>query len=129
MEYLAEELIPDNKEKSHQLLTPEVTVHVEGKALDIDEPPAKKRKKKVAELKWKRTSKFVKAKKCTLEANISLDIPENASPLLIFEMTTKLNELVKRIRYNDQIGAFLGINYIMSISKLPNVKCDWSGDS
>ena len=51
MEYLAEELIPDNKEKSHQLLTPEATVHVEGKALDIDEPPAKKRKKKFPELK------------------------------------------------------------------------------
>ena len=90
---------------------------------------AEKLKKKVAELKWKRTSKFVKAKNCTLEANISLDIPENASPLLIFEMTTKFNEVVKRIRYNDQIGAFLGINYIMSKSKLPNVKCDWIVDS
>ena len=36
---------------SHQLLTPEATVHVEGEVLDIDEPPAKKLKKKVAELK------------------------------------------------------------------------------
>ena len=34
-EYIAEEPIPDNKEKSHQLLTSEVTV------LDIDEPRAK----------------------------------------------------------------------------------------
>ena len=31
--------------------------------MDIDEPPAKKLKKKVTELKWRRTSKFVKAKK------------------------------------------------------------------
>ena len=46
MEYLAEELIPDNKEKSHQLVTPEATVHVEGKALDIDEPPAIKNVKR-----------------------------------------------------------------------------------
>ena len=61
-EYIAEEPIPDNKEESHQLLTPEATVHVEGKVLDIDEPPAKKLKKKVAELKWERTFKFVKAK-------------------------------------------------------------------
>ena len=29
----------------------------------------------------------------------------------------------------EEIGAFLGINYIMSISKLPNVKCCWSLDS
>ena len=62
-EYMAEEAIPDNKEESHQLLTPEATVHTGGEVLDIDEPPAKKLKKKVTELKWKRTSKFVKAKK------------------------------------------------------------------
>ena len=29
----------------------------------------------------------------------------------------------------EEIRAFLGINYIMSISKLPNVKCYWSVDS
>ena len=29
----------------------------------------------------------------------------------------------------EAIRAFLGINYIMSISKLPNVKCYWSIDS
>ena len=50
-EYITEEPIPDNKEESHQFLTPETTV------LDIDEPPAKKLQKKVAKLKWKRTSK------------------------------------------------------------------------
>ena len=83
-EYIAEEPIPDNKEESHQLPTPEGTVHVEGEVLNIDEAPAKKLKKKVAKLKWKRTSKFVKAKKCTLKANVLLDIPENANPLLIF---------------------------------------------
>ena len=49
-------------------------------SLDLDEPPAKKLKKKVTELKWKRTSKFVKAKKYTLEANVLLAIPENANP-------------------------------------------------
>ena len=38
-EYITEELIPDNKEESHQLLTPETTI------LDIDEPPAKKLQK------------------------------------------------------------------------------------
>ena len=93
----AEEPIPGNNEESHQLLTPEATVHVEGEVLDTDEPPAKKLKKKVAELKWKRTSKFVKAKKYTLEANVLLDILENANLLLMFEWTTNFNELVKHI--------------------------------
>ena len=105
----------------------------------------KKLKKKVAELKWKRTSKFIKAKKCTLEANVLLDIPENANPLLIFEGTTNLNELVKHTcdqanlyatqsgrkfgTNPEEIRAFLGINYVMPISKLPNVKCYWIVDS
>ena len=41
-EYIAEEPIPDNKETSHKLLTPEAEVHAEGEVLDIDEPPSKK---------------------------------------------------------------------------------------
>ena len=39
-EYI-EEPILDKKEESHQLITPEATVNVEGEGLDIDEPPAK----------------------------------------------------------------------------------------
>ena len=44
-EEIAEWPIPDYKDDSHQLLTPETAVHVEGKVLDIDEPPAKTLKK------------------------------------------------------------------------------------
>ena len=49
--YITEEPILENKEGRHQLLTPETTVRVEGKVLGIDEPLAKKRKKKFPELK------------------------------------------------------------------------------
>ena len=49
--YKTEEPILENKEERHQLLTPETTVRVEGKVLGIDEPLAKKRKKKFPELK------------------------------------------------------------------------------
>ena len=80
-ECTVEEPIPDNKEESHQFLTPEATVHVEGKVLDIDELPAKILKKKVAELKSKRASKFVKARQCILEANVLSDIPEKRQPI------------------------------------------------
>ena len=95
-------------------------------------------------MKWKCTSKFVKAKKCTLEINILLNIPDNANPLLIFEGTKNFNELLRHIcdqtnlyatqngrelaTNPEKIRAFLGINYIMWISKLPNVKCYWSVD-
>ena len=113
--------------------------------MGIDESPVKKLEKKVAELKWKRTSKFVKSKKCTVKAKLLLDIPENASPLLIIEGRTDLNELVKQIcnqtnlyatQYEREFATnpeekctLLAINYIMSISKLPNVKCYWRVDS
>ena len=89
-EYVSEELIPDNKEESHRVLTPEATVHVENESLDAEKSPSKKLKKKLKKkvnaLKRKRTSKFIKAKKCTLEENILLDI-ENANPMQIYEST------------------------------------------
>ena len=88
---IAEQPIPENKEERHHLLPREVAINVEGEVLDINEPPAQKFKKKVAELKRKRTSKFAKTKKCTLEANLLLDIPGNTNPLLISEGTTNLN--------------------------------------
>ena len=46
-EYISEEPIPDNKEESHRVLTPEATVHVENESLDVGEPPSKKFKKKI----------------------------------------------------------------------------------
>ena len=67
-----------------------------GELLHIDEPSAKERKNKVSELKWKRASKLLK-KNYTLEANILLGIPENVSPLPIFEWTANLYELEKHI--------------------------------
>ena len=93
-QYISEEPIPNNKEESHRVLTSEATVQVENESLDVEEPVSKKLKKENYCLKWKRTSKFIKAKKCTLEANILLDM-ENTNPLQIFESTMKLNEFVK----------------------------------
>ena len=46
-EYVSEELIPDNKEESHRVLTPEATVHVENESLDAERSPSKKLKKKL----------------------------------------------------------------------------------
>ena len=38
---------------------------------------------------WNRTSKFVKAKKFTLEANVLLDIPENSDKKSLNEHSSK----------------------------------------
>ena len=46
-EYISEEPIPDNKEESHRVLTPEATVHVENESFDVEEPPSKNLKRKL----------------------------------------------------------------------------------
>ena len=59
-----EKPISDNKEENHQILTPEVIVHVESNVPNEIEPLRKKLKQKVAELKWKRTSTYFKSHIC-----------------------------------------------------------------
>ena len=53
-EYISEEPIPDNKEESNRVLTPEATIHIENESLDLEEPPSKK----LTVLKCKRVSKL-----------------------------------------------------------------------
>ena len=69
-EYTVEEPIPDNIEENYQFLTPEATVHVEGEILDIDQPPAKKFKKKVVEF-----HKYVLFHKVTMCHSLPLQLP------------------------------------------------------
>ena len=78
-------------------------------------------------------------------AKILLNLPENSNPPKIYEVTTDFIEFVQYICEQtnlyaaqngrefvtnpEEIYTFLGINYIMSISKLPNLKCYCSVDS
>ena len=125
-------------------MTPEAVVHIQSESNENEPPPKKKLKAKVAELKWKGQPKLIKTRKCNLEANILLNLPENSNPLKIYEATTDFSELVQYICEQtnlyaaqngrefvtnpEEIYTFLGINYIMSISKLPNLKCYCSVD-
>ena len=54
-------------------------------------------KPKIAELKWKQQPKFIKTRKCNLEAKVLLNLPENSNLLKIYEATTDFNELVQHI--------------------------------
>ena len=96
-EFITEEEIQDTKEDTHQLLTPEVVVHVESKSNESEPPPKKKLKAKIAELKWKQQPKFIKTRKCNLEANVLLNLPKNSNSLKIYEATTAFSELVQYI--------------------------------
>ena len=79
-----------------------------------------------------------------MEAKILLDLPVNPSPLRVFESTTRLNDLVSLIcdqtnlyaeqngrtfrTTSEEVRAFLGVNFMMTICKLPNIKCYWHAD-
>ena len=143
--FIAEKEISDKNEDTHWLLKPEAVVHVESESNESERPQKKQLKLKIGELKWKRQPNFIKTRKCNLEAKILLNLPVNSNPLKIYKVTTDFIEFVQYICEQtnlyaaqngrefvtnpEEIHAFLGISYIMSISKLPNFKCYCSVDS
>lgn len=93
--------------------------------------------------KWRKQYKTSAIKKCTLAEEGILNIElENPSPLQVFSETVGLEGLLTLIkteseRYAEQNGrtfqtstielsAFLGINILMGIHKLPSMKDYWS---
>ena len=78
-EFIAEEEIPDTNDETHQLLTPEANVNLESENNESEQPPKKKLKAKIAELKCKRQPKFIKARNCNLVAKTLLNLPENSN--------------------------------------------------
>ena len=83
-------------------------------------------------------------KKCTLEVEVLVNLDHASTPFDIFQTVAGMNELLEVIvmetnRYTTQKGrnfettedemkAFLGINFIMGISKLPSLEDYWSTD-
>ena len=74
-------------------------------------------------------------KKCTLEAEVLIDLDHGSIPFDIFQTVTGMNELreMETNRYTTQKGlnfetvknemkAFLGVNFIMGINKLPSLE-------
>ena len=92
--FITEEKIPDTSEDTHQLLTPEAYVHVESESHKSN-PSKKKLKPEIAELKWKQQPKFLKTRKCNLEAKILLHFPENFNSFKIYKAITDFSELVQ----------------------------------
>ena len=83
-------------------------------------------------------------KKCTLEVEVLVNLDHASTPFDIFQTVAGMNELLEVIvmetnRYTtqkvrnfetteDEMKAFLGINFIMGISKLPSLEDYWSTD-
>ena len=81
---------------------------------------------------------------CKLKAEVLHDLNEMFSPLNVFEKVMQLDKLVTLIvtetnRYAQQNGrnfvtnaaemkAFLGMNYVMGVNKLPTIHHFWESD-
>ena len=95
---------------------------------------------------WKQEDKEkpMTKKECALQAEVLVDLDYGSTPFDIFEMVTEMNELLEitvteRNRYSTQKGryfetmedemkAFLGINFILGINKLQSLEDYWSTD-
>ena len=81
---------------------------------------------------------------CTLQAHVQHDFGENFTPVHVFMRVVNARELINHIvsetnfyaaqkgriflTNHDRLKAFLGINYLMCISKLPSVANYWKVD-
>ena len=110
-----------------------------------DEDKIKKKKTNTTKKwKWKDKKKPMTKNECTLDAEVLVDLHHGSTPFGIFQMVTGMNEFLEIIvtetnRYatqkgrnfeitEDEMKAFLGINFVMSINKLPSLEDCWSPD-
>ena len=90
------------------------------------------------EWKWEDKEKPMTKKKCTLEADVLLDLDHGSTPFGIFQTVTGMDELLdisatETNRYatqkvcnfestEDETKAFLGMKFIVDINKLPSLE-------
>lgn len=112
-------------------------VHQESETEDepIDKP---------LQFKWRNRRKLIQTSECAYDGRVLLQIDENESCFDVFKKVTDLDVLLdllveESIKYAQQNGreftidkeemtAFLGINFIMSINILPNLESYWCTD-
>ena len=110
-----------------------------------DEDKTKKKKTNTTEeWKWEDKEEPMTKKECTLEAEVLVDLDHDSTPFDIFQTVTGMNELLEVIvtetnsyatqtgrdfeTTEDEMKAFLEINVIMGINKLPSLEDYWSTD-
>lgn len=107
--------------------------------------PKNNRKQKETAWKWCKKPKLSTKETCDLSADVLLDISEAPTPYEVFSKTVDLHKLIAEISVQtniyamqngrqfvtdeNEIRAFLGINYIMAINRLPTIEHYWSVDS
>ena len=129
-EFLAEEA---GCSQDTSLTTPEANLHV----VPSDNQSNKKEKNKNEKLwKWTKEVKVTTQEECRLMPEIQFNLNETVSPIEIFSLLAGLEELLELIVEQsnlhahqkgrnftvtkEELKAFLGINFVMAINKLPH---------
>ena len=113
-----------------------------GSVLQDEDKTKKTKANTTKEWKWEDKEKPMTKKECTLEAEVLVDLDHGSTPFDIFQTVTGMNELLEIIvmktnrcatqkgrnfeTTEDEMKAFLGINFIMGINKLPSLEDYWS---
>ena len=142
-DFIAEEEITQvASTQDTSLTTPEANLHV----AQSDNQAKKKEKNKKEELwEWTKKIKMTRQEECHLVPEVKSNLNETVSPIEIFSLVTGLEELLELIveqsnLYAHQNGrnftvtkeelkAFLGINFVMAINKLPTIAEYWRVDN
>ena len=140
-EFIAEEEITQAA-STQDLTTTEANLYV----VQGDNQSKRREKNKKEELwTWTNKVRVTKQEECHLVAGIQPNLNETVSPIEIFSLVTGLEELLELIveqlnLYAHQNGrnftvtkeelkAFLGINFVMEINKLPTIAEYWRVDN
>ena len=122
------------------------TLEANLKVVPSDNQSKKKKENKEEELwKWNKKVKATKQEECQLVPEIQPNLNETACPIEIFSLVTGLDELLELIAEQpnlyahqngriftitrEELKAFLGINFVMAINKLPTIPEYWRVDN
>ena len=109
-----------------------------GSVLQDEDKTKKTKANTTKEWKWEDKEKPMTKKKCTLQAEVLVDLDQGSTPFDIFRTVTGTNELLEIIvtetnrqatqkghnfeTTEDEMKTFLGMNFIMGINKLPSLE-------
>ena len=122
------------------------TLEANLKVVPSDNQSKKKKENKEEELwKWNKKVKATKQEECQLVPEIQPNLNETVCPIEIFSLVTGLDELLELIAEQpnlyahqngrifaitrEELKAFLGINFVMAINKLPTIPEYWRVDN
>ena len=142
-EFIAEEgLEIDTTSASNKPLVPEANVHIE----TPEKPVKRKANEKAKIINWSSTNnKQNNREQCELVREVQHQFDGELTPFKIFNKVCDLDNLLKIITEQsnlyaaqngrvyatnyEEMKAFLGINFMMAINKLPQINYYWDADS